>query len=119
MTIAKRRACVITSNTILVLLFVYEFHSDLDFGRSFAAQALLDPVPLPKALASLLREKAWSLAAILLLFWGAIAELRVKRTAVAVDVLAYAMLVAIFVWDCVSLATGPREHLYPYMLAAG
>ena len=119
MTIVNRRACVITSSTILVLLFVYDLHSDLDFSRSFAAQALLDPVPLPQALTSLLREKGWSLVAILLLFWGAIAELRVKRTAVPVNVLAYTMLLAIFVWDCVSLATGPREHLYPYMLAAG
>ena len=55
--------------------------------RRFAAQAHLDPVPLGQGLPAILRANAWGLGAVFLLVWGAIAKLRVKRVAVAVNVL--------------------------------
>jgi hypothetical protein len=110
---------VLISNTALVLLYVYGIHSELAFYHSIDKYGSV-PLPLGRALAQILEEKAWGLLAALLLVWGAEAEYRGRRAAVIVNPVAYAMIVAIFVWDCASLAiSGHREHLLPYVLEDG
>lgn len=116
MSTAKRRLWVLISNTTLVLLYGYGIHSELAFGRSLEEYGLV-PLPLGRALAQILQEKAWSLLAALLLVWGAAAEYWRRRAAVIVNPAAYTVIMAIFVWDCASLAiSGHREHLLPYVL---
>lgn len=113
MSDAARRRWIIGVNTLLILLYVYGFYSEITFGNPL--EEYLGRTPMPLVLAQIIQEKAWSVAASILLILGLGAEFRRKRAGVFINTAAYGLMVAIFIWDCASLAGHP-EHLFPYVL---